>query len=239
MSNFIWTGCNESRSLRPSIPLCSLSRNDPRQRRSHSIPRSQQRTFNSLQLVTYLLFNLTYSIMTAGCGLLATVTPDTPARAMGLTFFAGIGTGGLLLPAATVLTIISPDEVIATITAATVSIRLVGASIGYSVYFNVLENKLATLLPTDVATAVAEAGLAESQIPDFLGAFLGSNSTALAGYNTTILYAAEMGLKTAYTAAFKTVYLVAIAFGIPAVICCLFLGDIRKYMVDRIAVDIH
>ena len=177
--------------------------------------------------------------MCAGCGALASVTPDTPARAMGLTFFAGLGTGGLLLPAATVLTIISPDEVIATITAATVSIRLVGASIGYSVYFNVLENKLANLLPTDVGTAVAMAGLPEAQIPDFLGAFLGGNTTALGGYNATILYAADMAMKSAYAESFRTVYLVAIAFGVPAIICCLFLGDIKKYMVDRIAVDIH
>ena len=143
--------------------------------------------------------------MTAFVAGLASVTPHTPARGIVLSFFAGLGVGGLLLPAATILTIITPDEVIATITAATVSIRLVGASVGYSVYFNVLENKLATL-PTDVGIAVAEAGLAASQIPDFRGAFLGGNSTALGGYNSTILYAAETALKSAYTEAYKTVY---------------------------------
>src|SRR5271168_5103234 len=110
--------------------------------------------------------------MTAGVASLASVNQHTPGRGAGLSFFAGIGTGGLLLPAATMLTIISPDEVIATITAATVSIRLVGASVGYSVYFNVLQNKLANLLPTDIGTAVVMAGLPPSQIPDFLGAFL-------------------------------------------------------------------
>lgn len=177
--------------------------------------------------------------MTSGIAALATVTPSTPARGMGLSFFGGLGTGGLLLPAATILTIISPDEVIATITAATVSIRLVGASIGYSVYFNVLQNKLAAVLPTNVGGAAALAGLPASEIPGFLGAFLTGNTTAISSYPLAVLGAAQVALKESYTEAFRLVYLVSIAFGASAIIACLFLGDIKKFMVDRVAVDIH
>ena len=177
--------------------------------------------------------------MTAGVGALASVTQNTPARGVGLSFFAGLGTGGLLLPAATILTIVSPDEVIATITAATVSIRLVGASIGYSVYFNVLQNKLTAILPTNVGTAAALAGLPPNQIPTFLGNFLGGNATALASYAPAVLGAAQDAFKDSYVEAFRLVYLVSIAFGASAIIACLFLGDIKKFMVDRIAVDIH
>jgi hypothetical protein len=177
--------------------------------------------------------------MTAGVASLASVNQHTPGRGAGLSFFAGIGTGGLLLPAATMLTIISPDEVIATITAATVSIRVVGASVGYSVYFNVLQNKLSSVLPTNVATAAALSGLPTSQIPAFVGSFLTGNVTALAAYSPSLLAAATDAQKSSYVEAFRLVYFVSIAFGGSAIICCLFLGNIKKFMVDRIAVDIH
>ena len=177
--------------------------------------------------------------MTAFVAGLASVTPNTPARGIVLSFFAGLGVGGLLLPAATILTIITPDEVIATITAATVSIRLVGASIGYSVYFNVLENKLAKILAPNVGTAAAEAGLPSSEIPAFLGAYLQGNTTALATYPLAVIGAATDAYKDSYAQAFKLVYLASIPFGVTAIICCLFLRDIRKYMTNRVAVDIH
>lgn len=177
--------------------------------------------------------------MTAFIAALASVTPNTPARGIVLSFFAGVGVGGLLLPAATILTIISPDEVIATITAATVSIRLVGASIGYSVYFNVLENKLAQVLAPNVGAAAAAAGLPPSQIPSFLAAFLNGNETALGAYPLAVLGAATEAYKDSYVQGFKLVYLVSIPFGVAAIVCCLFLGEIRKYMTNRVAVDIH
>ena len=179
--------------------------------------------------------------MCAGIGALASLSPTQHARGMGLAFLGGLGIGGILQPASTILTIVSPDEVIATIVAATVSIRLVGASIGYAVYFNVLQNKLAQILPTNVGTAVAEAGLAPSQLPAFLGAFLTGNQTALAagGYSQAVMLAAEQASLLSYAEGFRLVYLVSIAFGASAIIACLFLGDIRKYMVNRVAVDIH
>jgi hypothetical protein len=185
------------------------------------------------------LLTLSSSMMTAGIGALATVTQKTPSLGIGLSFLGGLGTGGTLQPAATILTIVSPDEVIATVTAATVSIRLVGASIGFAVYFNVLQNKLTQVLPVNVGTAVAIAGLPAKQIPAFLGAFLGGNTTAVGGYSGAVLQAAEEGFKSSYVEAFRLVYLVSIAFGASAVIACLFLGDIKKFMVDRVAVDIH
>jgi Fungal trichothecene efflux pump (TRI12) len=178
-------------------------------------------------------------MMTAGIAALATVTQYTQSRGIGLSFLAGLGIGGILQPAATILTIVSPDEVIATITAATVSIRLIGASIGYSVYFNVLENKLAEVLPVNVGTAVAIAGLPASQIQGFLIAFLGGNATALGQYSSAVLVAAQGASQDSYVEGFKLVYFVSIAFGASAVIACLFLGDIKRFMVNRVAVDIH
>jgi Fungal trichothecene efflux pump (TRI12) len=178
-------------------------------------------------------------MMTAGIAALSTVNQNTPGRGMGLSFLAGFGVGGLLLPAATILTIISPDELIATITSATISVRQVGCSVGFAIYFNVLQNKLAQILAPNVAAAAAEAGLPPNQIPTFLEQFLGGNTTAIASYSASVLLAAGEAVKDSYVEGFRLVYLVGISFGGTAIIACLFLGDIKKYMVDRVAVDIH
>jgi Fungal trichothecene efflux pump (TRI12) len=185
------------------------------------------------------LLALSSAMMTAGIGALACVTQYTPGLGQGLSFLGGLGTGGIIQPAVTILTIISPDEVIATITAITISTRLVGASIGYSVYFNTLQKTLATSIPEKVGTAVVKAGLPPGEIALFMGALLGGNSTMLGGYALNVVAAAQEAMIDSYTEAFRLVYLVSIPFGVCAVIACLFLGDIKKYMSDRVAVDIH
>jgi hypothetical protein len=54
---------------------------------------------------------------------------------------AGLGIGGIVVPASIITTIICPDDLIATVTALTLSIRVIGGSVGYCVYYNVFLNK--------------------------------------------------------------------------------------------------
>jgi len=68
------------------------------------------------------------------------------------------------------------------------------------------------------------------------------NATAVSevpGISPAILLAAEGAFQDSYVEGFRRVYLVSIAFGGAAVLASLFLGDIRKFMVSRVAVDIH
>jgi len=181
-------------------------------------------------------------LMTAGVGALAAVTADTPSLGIGMSFLGGLGVGGIIVPAAVILTIISPDEVIATVTAITLSIRLIGGSIGYAIYFNVFQNKLVEVLPTTVGIAVAKAGLPITVIPAFVEALVAQNLTAVSeikGITPAILLAADSAVKESYTQGFRLIYLVSIAFGGAAIIASLFLGNIKRFMVDRVAVDIH
>jgi hypothetical protein len=181
-------------------------------------------------------------LMTAGVGGLAAVTQDTPGLGIGMSFLGGLGVGGIIVPAAIILTIISPDEVIATVTAITLSIRLIGGSIGYAIYFNVFQNKLHDVLPSTVGIAVAKAGLPITQIPTFIMALVAKNMTALAqvkGITPQILLAAQGAVKDSYVEGFRLIYLVSIAFGGAAIVASLFLGNIKKFMVDRVAVDYH
>jgi len=82
--------------------------------------------------------------MTAGLGALPRVTDTTPHLGIGLSVLAALGLGGLIQPTATVLTVITPDNFIGTITGLATSVRLVGGAIGYTLFYNVLVNKLGT-----------------------------------------------------------------------------------------------
>jgi hypothetical protein len=177
-------------------------------------------------------------MMTAGVGGLAVVTQKTPGLGIGLSALGGVGVGGVIQPAVTMLTIISPDESIGTISAATISVRLIGATIGYAVYFNVLHNKLSRL-PTNVALAAIQAGLPTNETTAFVESLLTDNKTALGQYSLAIVSIAQEAVLETYVEGFRKVYLVSISFGVCAVIASLFLKDIKKYMVDRVAVDIH
>lgn len=55
----------------------------------------------------------------------------------GLLVLAGLGIGGIIIPASIITTIVCPDDLIATVAALTISIRTLGGSIGYCVYYNV------------------------------------------------------------------------------------------------------
>lgn len=51
-----------------------------------------------------------------------------------LLTIAGLGIGGILVPASIITTIVCPDDLIATVTALTLAIRVVGGSIGYAIF---------------------------------------------------------------------------------------------------------
>ena len=176
--------------------------------------------------------------MTAGIGGLAVVTQKTPGLGIALSALGGLGVGGTIQPAVTMLTIISPDQSIGTISAATISARLTGATIGYAVYFNVLQNKISHL-QANIGLAATQAGLPTNETTSFVDSLLAHNTTALGQYSSTIVSIAQETVVETYSEAFRKVYLVSISFGVCAVIASLFLKDIKKYMVDRVAVDIH
>ena len=140
------------------------------------------------------LFLLFSCFMVAGIPGLASLNVNSAGRAMGLSFLGGLGVGGIIQPAATILTIIFPDDLIGTIVGLALSVRLVGASVGSAIYLNVLENKLGTV----------------------------------DGSPTT----------DSYFDGYRVIYLVTIAFGGAALAASAFLGNIKKYMVERVAVTL-
>ena len=180
-------------------------------------------------------------LMTAGVGSLSGVGTSHKAMGIVMSFIGGFGVGGIIIPAAVILTIVSPDENIALITAVTISIRLIGGAIGYAIYFNVLQKRVKNVLPTHIAENVVVAGLPLTEVLTFVEAYATGDMAALAkipGLTPAILEAARFGVSQAYAYGFKILYLVSIAFGGTAIICSVFLGDVKAFMSDHVAVHL-
>lgn len=91
-------------------------------------------------------------LMTAGCGAISIARVDNLHQLWGILVVAGLGIGGIVVPASIITTIICPDDLIATVAALTLAIRVIGGSIGYCVYCeSLLLCQIICLLPKNCA----------------------------------------------------------------------------------------
>ncbi|KAL9131146.1 MAG: hypothetical protein Q9217_000847 [Psora testacea] len=183
------------------------------------------------------------SILSIGIASLACLRVDNLYRAWGLLVLAGLGIGGIVVPASIITTIICPDDLIATVAALTLAIRVIGGSIGYAVYYNVFYNKfvpnathyiggaMTRYLHITSHEAIEKAiTLTGASLLDELKTIpgIGHNETAYA----IVVKAGQM----AYAESYRWVYLSSIAFGVVSIIASVFLGNIDQYMDDHVAV---
>jgi hypothetical protein len=181
-----------------------------------------------------------------GCGALACANRFNLHTLWGLLVLAGLGIGGIVVPASIITTIICPDDLIATVTALTLAIRVIGGSVGYCVYYNVFINKFVPNATKMIGGAmIYELGITNltyiGMAIEYTGASLlpllneipgiAGNQTA---YDLVVLVGQE-----AYAASYKYVYYTSIAFGSVSILAACFLGDIGKYMDDHVAVVMH
>jgi hypothetical protein len=96
-------------------------------------------------------------MMTVGTGCMSLARLDNIGPVIVILIVAGLGIGGILVPASIITTIVCPDDLIATVSALTLSIRVLGGSIGYAVYYNVFYNKFVPLAIEHVGSEWFEA----------------------------------------------------------------------------------
>ncbi|KAF1933346.1 MFS general substrate transporter [Didymella exigua CBS 183.55] len=185
-------------------------------------------------------------LMTAGCGALSVGRVDNLHQLWGLLVLAGLGIGGIVVPASIISTIICPDDLIATVAALTLAIRVIGGSVGYCVYYNVflskftpqathyiggvMVTKLNITSPKIIEEAIIITGASLLPLLEELPGIKG-----VPGAYEAVVFAGQL----AYAEAYKYVYFVSIAFGGVGIIAACFLGDISKYMDDHVAVSYH
>ncbi|KIX02552.1 uncharacterized protein Z518_08493 [Rhinocladiella mackenziei CBS 650.93] len=182
-------------------------------------------------------------LMTAGCGALSVADIHNLHQVYGILVVAGLGIGGIVVPASIITTIICPDDIIATVTALTLSIRVIGGCVGYTTYYNVFANKFKTKVLEQVGgVMVGQLGFTN---PYYVMDAIDATATSLlenlreipgiTGNETAYQIVVTAG-QIAYSESYKWVFLVSIAFGGAAILCSLFLGNIDKYMDDHVAV---
>ncbi|KAA6414292.1 MAG: MFS multidrug transporter [Lasallia pustulata] len=184
-------------------------------------------------------------LMTAGCGSLAVARVDNLHQLYGLLVLAGLGIGGIVVPASIISTIITPDDLIATIAALTLAIRVIGGAVGYTAYYNVFISKFIPNAKKYIGgTMLLELGITNvSYIGEAItltGASLLEDLKMIPGIgqNETAYQMVVAAGQLAYAESYKYVYLSSIAFGAIAIIAACFLGDISQYMDDHVAVVI-
>lgn len=181
-------------------------------------------------------------LMTAGCGALASARLDNLNAIYGILVVAGLGIGGIVVPASIITTIICPDDLIATITALTLAIRVIGGAVGYAIYFNVFLNKFKPILTKNIVTACVLNNITNPdvimEVGQLTAASLIDPILHLPGVdgNVTVWKAIVLAGQQSYAAAYPYVYYTSIAFGALSIIASAFVGDITKYMDDHIAV---
>lgn len=134
-----------------------------------------------------------------------------------------------------------PHEYIGAASSIAFTCRTIGGSISTVVYLTILTNGLTKNLFPTVAKALAEAGVAETEIIPVATALIEAEATspALAAVSPTALEAGVYAIKTAYAESFRTVYLVSIAFGALTIIAACFCGNFGKLMTNRIDVRLE
>ncbi|KAK4232363.1 major facilitator superfamily domain-containing protein, partial [Podospora fimiseda] len=191
--------------------------------------------------IKWILFGSSV-LMTAGCGALAAARVDNINTVYAILLIAGLGVGGIVVPASTITAIICPSDVIATVTALTIAIRIVGGAIGYAVYYNVFVAKLVPELTRIVGGACVQAGIHNE---DTIGAIIVLTGESLIDQIKHLNGVTEEAWEhivaagqVAYANAYPWVYYCSIAFGLVSILASLFLGDLSDIMDDTVAVVI-
>lgn len=184
-------------------------------------------------------------LQTVGVGCLAAVKADSIGSAMGPLIVGLWGVGGVLFPNQLVVTIITPDDLLATVTSLTFTIRGVGQVISVAI----LQNRF--------IHAVTKNSIKYVAFPAFSVGFRSIDQITWMMYNLTAMPLTEyvqylptidtpqkydvlrLATQTAFIKSFPIVYYIGLAFGGAACIACFIMGDISKYMDEHVAVVLH
>ncbi|KAG8165566.1 hypothetical protein KVR01_004118 [Diaporthe batatas] len=189
-----------------------------------------------------MLMVISSILMTAGCGAMAIGRVDNMYQLWGILVLAGLGIGGIVVPASIITMIICPDDLIATVAALTLSIRVIGGSIGYCIYYNIFINKFTPKAIEYIGGTMVVGGITDKQtigeVIALTGAALLEQIKTIPGIaGNDVLYTAIVNAgQIAYAESYAYVYYASIAFGAISIVAAAFLGDINAYMTDKVAV---
>jgi hypothetical protein len=186
-----------------------------------------------------------FLLLTGGMVGLATINPNDSTSAIVFSGLAGCGFGAPLVLCVVGMQLSTPHSLIATATAVTVTTRSMAASVFTAIFAAALSDRLAKNVPSYVAEAALKAGLPPASLVGFVGAIATDDTAAIPtipGVTPAIIGAALVALKQAFADGIRVVYIIASPFALLGVICCYFIGDLKKimtYHVDAPVEELH
>ncbi|CAN9104344.1 unnamed protein product [Alternaria alternata] len=191
------------------------------------------------------------AMMTAGTGAMCIARPDNLNVVYAVVTLASVGVGGVIIPSSIIAQIACPDELIATVTAITLSIRYLGGAIGFAVYSNLFFRKVTIHLTEIVATKtlaygaiinpLSAEGLAViTHVTNLMGnarfdevkEILATSPEVLKRDSFPVILAAS---QEAFALAYQWPYWISIAFGGVCFILSFFVGNIRNLLTAKVA----
>jgi hypothetical protein len=154
-----------------------------------------------------------------------------------------VGVGGVLFPNQLVVTVITPDDLLATVTSLTFTVRGTSQLIALAV----LQNRLVAQVNKHAYEYIVPAALTVGIFDEMAIVELVQNLTAIPFHEYVPTFLPEVNTVTNYNLlhaacveafgkSFPLLYYIGLAFGIAACLASIFMGDVSEYMDKHIAV---
>jgi hypothetical protein len=184
----------------------------------------------------------TYGSLASGC--LVIVDPHDVRTVLPAVVLALIGVGGVLIPNQVVVTVITPDDLIGSVTALTVGLRSQAQVIGLALFYNRFEDKVLQNAYKYIVPVIVEAGVYNATvITNLVTGLTALPFRTLAAdipqlQNATHFAAVEESAIKCFSETFHFLWMITIPFGVTACIAALFMGDVSQYLDNHVAVVI-
>ncbi|EON68727.1 hypothetical protein W97_07985 [Coniosporium apollinis CBS 100218] len=115
------------------------------------------------------------------------------------------------------------------------AIRTASGAIAASMYSSILNTEMAKHLPRYVSPAAAEAGLPEASLPALFSGITAGSFAGVPGITDEVVVSVGHAVKTAYSMAFRTVFLCTLPFGAIILVAAVLSPNVEKYLTDGVA----
>lgn len=180
--------------------------------------------------------------LTSGCACLVLIDGDNVRTAFAPIILALIGVGGVVVPNQVIITVITPDDLIASVAALTIGLRAQAQVIGLALFYNqfvseVSKNALKTIVPAAIKLGLFNV----HEIETFVRGLTAQPVRTWTSLIPALSDPANVEfMRRASAACFlkslNHVYLITIAFGVTACIASMCIGSVTQYMDNHVAI---
>jgi len=184
-------------------------------------------------------------MQTAGVGCMAAIDPQNINTAWPPVIIGLVGIGGVLFPNQIIVTCITPDDLLATVTSLTFVIRGVSQSVALALLQNRFQANVVKYATPLVGPAAIRAGFTSvAAIKEMISAltavpFKEYVPTVLPNITPANYDALHLATVQTFGKSFPTLYYIGLGFGVVGCVASVLVGDMSKYMDEHVAVMIH